>query len=584
MSTFISLCGNWKPEQTACKQEGRYTCKNCFLVTVSSSTELFILYCGPTCQKSHWPLHKPECRMPLGKATWQPAWILENRKPVFMGDGPPVTFGQSKYLWGNVPAFDILRLGSNEGETYSGDLRILFAGLYSRIISSYSLLRADISSITASGDLRNVVKTVSHLPNSYNQSLEITMNDRDFDIVARNLILLLIALVVQNSDEAVDCIIHLWYSTLFVKKIKDKSPSTLLGKTWTFGTHTLRAIFEQSSWIRLLSFLDKPAGLTAEKAAKIRADNTLAHARRDYRDRYMIYLPSSQRVPFYKFRQDGLLFPFGFPRHEFKEPNPTFFQTNDTWPMMDNADPLHGWPLEEVLNTNSGAATADTYGKLFYYLRGLLRSFLDRVSNLKVSFKLLHLDAAVLSDDLDDNSFSRIDVSNISDRAWLGIHRTLAHMVPLLQNNEQNPHATLITLFMNAVEETMTTMNPEDGLQGLDPNSRASRDLLKYIPPKEKPRSIYDPSLIKFQHARELVAKYDHVFERFLEQFKVRETGDFVGAAMKEKHSILEKWPYRLKLRPGQPGAQEEFDRRLRDGVSGKERYIEWKRVHQGMI
>jgi hypothetical protein len=53
---------------------------------------------------------------------------------------------------------------------------------------------------------------------------------------------------------------------------------------------------------------------------------------------------------------------------------------------------------------------------------------------------------------------------------------------------------------------------------------------------------------------------------------------------MKEKHSIIEKWPYRLKLRPGQPGAQEEFERRLRDGVSGKERYIEWKRVHQGMI
>lgn len=56
--------------------------------------------------------------------------------------------------------------------------------------------------------------------------------------------------------------------------------------------------------------------------------------------------------------------------------------------------------------------------------------------------------------------------------------------------------------------------------------------------------------------------------------------GDFVGAAMKEEHSIIEKWPYRLKLRPGLRGAQEEFDRRLRDGVSGKERYIEWKRVH----
>jgi hypothetical protein len=36
---------------------------------------------------------------------------------------------------------------------------------------------------------------------------------------------------------------------------------------------------------------------------------------------------------------------------------------------------------------------------------------------------------------------------------------------------------------------------------------------------------------------------------------------------------------FRLKLRPGQSGAQEEFDRLLSGGVSGKERYVEWKRI-----
>ncbi|KAJ5890842.1 uncharacterized protein N7473_007070 [Penicillium subrubescens] len=428
----------------------------------------------------------------------------------------------------------------------------------------------------SSGDLRNVVKTVAHLPNSYNQSLEITLNDRDFDIVARNLILLLVALVVQNSDQAIDCIIHLWYSALVresdidilnnqirpliqdvYEKVKNKSPNTILGKTWTFGSRSLRIVLEQTSWTRLLSFFDKPAGLTAKKASKVRAENTLAHSRRDYRDRHMIYLPSSQRIPFHKFRQDGLLLPFGFPRHEFKKPNPTFFQTDDTWPMRDNADPLHGWSLGEVFSTTSGAATADTYGKLFYYLRGLLHSFLDRIFELKVSFKLLHLDAADLPDHLDEDSFSRIDTPN------------------------QNPHATLITLFMNAVEEVMTL---EDRLQGLAPDSRALRDSRKYLPLNKKPDSRYDPVLMKVQYAQELVARYEHVFERYLEKLKAREAGDAVGAAMKEKHSIIEKWPYRLKLRPGQPGAQEEFERCLRDGVSGKERYIEWKRVHQGVI
>jgi hypothetical protein len=71
---------------------------------------------------------------------------------------------------------------------------------------------------------------------------------------------------------------------------------------------------------------------------------------------------------------------------------------------------------------------------------------------------------------------------------------------------------------------------------------------------------------------------------RFLKDFKFREAGEVFGATMKDKHTIIERWPFRLKLRPGQPGAQDEFDRCLRDGVSGKERYVEWKRSHQGMV
>jgi hypothetical protein len=50
-----------------------------------------------------------------------------------------------------------------------------------------------------------------------------------------------------------------------------------------------------------------------------------------------------------------------------------------------------------------------------------------------------------------------------------------------------------------------------------------------------------------------------------------------VGAIMKEEHTIVEKWPFRLKLQPGQPGAQEEFDRLMSGGVIGTERYVEWK-------
>lgn len=78
--------------------------------------------------------------------------------------------------------------------------------------------------------------------------------------------------------------------------------------------------------------------------------------------------------------------------------------------MNDAADPLNGWTSEEIANTSSGAATAGIYGKLFFYIRGLLRSFLDRLSSLNNSFKILQADASSLPDLVDGNAFSRIEV------------------------------------------------------------------------------------------------------------------------------------------------------------------------------
>jgi hypothetical protein len=68
-------------------------------------------------------------------------------------------------------------------------------------------------------------------------------------------------------------------------------------------------------------------------------------------------------------------------------------------------------------------------------------------------------------------------------------------------------------------------------------------------------------------------------FVSFVENFRFAELSEVVDAVMKDKHTVIEKWPFKLKLRHGQPGAQEEFDQALR-GPSSKERYVEWKRVH----
>jgi len=84
-------------------------------------------------------------------------------------------------------------------------------------------------------------------------------------------------------------------------------------------------------------------------------------------------------------------------------------------------------------------------------------------------------------------------------------------MVPLLQGPLINPHATLITLLMNAVDENTTN---QDKIANSTLHSLTKR-LLKCLPRKGMPTNSFDPEVIKFSFAREIVATYDHIFERY---------------------------------------------------------------------
>lgn len=101
-------------------------------------------------------------------------------------------------------------------------------------------------------------------------------------------------------------------------------------------------------------------------------------------------------------------------------------------------------------------------------------------------------------------------VSNISDGGYLGVHRTVALMVPLLQGPLVNPHATLITLFMNAVDENLTD---QDRMADMMDEPMTSR-LLKYLPPKTRAVNTSSPEVIKLSFARDIVAHFDRIFDR----------------------------------------------------------------------
>ncbi|KAF5963264.1 hypothetical protein FCOIX_13906 [Fusarium coicis] len=209
---------------------------------------------------------------------------------------------------------------------------------------------------------------MAQLSASCDQPIKVTVNDHDLDIVARNTIMLLVALTADSHDEAIDCMMHLWYSAFIRKydldilqqrirpliekvcfKIQGKPTDSALVKARTFGPRSLRLVLEKSVRDVLLSFMKVPGWLTTKKADEIRIAVTFAESRVDYRDRQFLFLSSSHHVARRRFRQDGLLLPFRGPRREFQLI--ALLQDADTWPRLrlcKNAS-LACWCITETL-------------------------------------------------------------------------------------------------------------------------------------------------------------------------------------------------------------------------------------------
>lgn len=81
--------------------------------------------------------------------------------------------------------------------------------------------------------------------------------------------------------------------------------------------------------------------------------------------------------------------------------------------MMDSANPLEGWSASDVLSTDSGAATNDLHGKLYYYISSHVANFHDRLAGYSTDFTFFNVDATFLKDQklLKDKKFARIEAN-----------------------------------------------------------------------------------------------------------------------------------------------------------------------------
>ena len=184
------------------------------------------------------------------------------------------------------------------------------------------------------------MKSLVGLPETYAGHCQLVVNDKDSDIVARNAILLLVALHF-SPETAAPMMLHLWYSALIpaqmlrslqenilpliqevCNKIQAKPAQSLLSKTWTYGTRSLRLVLTKEQWDHLPPYFEVPDGLSAPQAQVIRASTTMAPERKDYLERALLTQPPTWRVCTMKFRKDGILLPFGSSRQELDSPNP----------------------------------------------------------------------------------------------------------------------------------------------------------------------------------------------------------------------------------------------------------------------
>ncbi|KAF8860575.1 hypothetical protein BDZ45DRAFT_619601 [Acephala macrosclerotiorum] len=547
-----NLVGDGKSQ---CSNFASNVCKDCSLVK----------YCSRECQLAHWQSHKIDCKSPLMKSTWNPRWVREKRQPTFVNDGPPMSkHGQLKYLWGNVPAIDILNLSKNE-VSVANDFSILFA---------------------ASGDLRNVVKSVNGMAFSLETRRDVVINDIDIDIVARNTILLLVAMNFP-AEEAASMILHLWYSALVPQglldhlqntimpliqdvctKIREKPSFSLQSKTWRRGPTSLRLVLEKNEWNSILSYFKVPDSLSADEAQKIRISTTLA--RMDHVDRALFRQQPAWRIGMMKFREDGILLPFGASRHSFNKPNPTFYHTTEDWPMMDSAEPLSGWSANDV--RTKASAKNDLYGGMALHVVHNLTEFCHNLQIYPIRFQLFQLDARALPSmikeiGLPDNRFDRIEVSNITDLCHLGPAATLSTFGPMLKRKAQNPYATLITLFINAVHEVITPLDEAGNMQA------DLKKVMRYIPIHNERLDTTSPQFYKVLEARMMFRDFDELFGRYMKFHSFPELAMAAGLKMKDRNTIVDPFPLRLK----KDATQEEFDIRVCDGASGGERYVEWR-------
>ncbi|GLB43235.1 hypothetical protein LshimejAT787_1301360 [Lyophyllum shimeji] len=512
-------------------------------------------YCSKECQATHWKTHRVDCKGPYMRTSWVPRWVAQNRIPAFIiSDNNPsnvlsrhYNFGLSHaYLWGNVPAIDHLNLAENEH--------------LSAVRQNFKLCFA------ASGDIRNLVRTVNGLPGDYQGKCDILFNDWNTLVVGHNLIVLRALLSPELAiDDAAELALHLMYSSSLTRDM-----SCFLSESIDFvrglppsrdaaipcrGRGKLRPILASSDLEVTMEMLGSKYGIRA--ATHAYSKNMCNRQREDYADWYLMGLEPSHRLAFSHYRSSGILAPYSLDVSHFEEPNRLLFTSGGDWLLRDRDNPLYGWDpsLAFAYGEKHGVDRADAYGCLFFYIKDELVRFASRLRDCDISITLTKFDAEILPELIDDGylppfsagCFDRIETSNLAD--WKTARGVLLGWAPCL--NRQNKFAALSMYFMNWHRQAKNYVmpNPEDRMVGKYASIMGIDLRAEY----SKPSPVTSkPGLLRFFEELEVFTDNYEAFQSYLQGQEVNKIAAKCGLRSRKMHRIYPKRAGLPLTAPGQ--------------------------------
>ncbi|KAF8647213.1 hypothetical protein AX16_006851 [Volvariella volvacea WC 439] len=393
----------------SCPNVGMILCQTCNLVK----------YCSEYCQKQHWPRHKTSCTNPLLHPDWLTSWIFEDRKPTFLCRRRHLQPHHSP--WDDaVPAFDCLRLDSNEGLDPDRNLKICFA---------------------ASGDIRHLIKTVNGLPRDYRGQCDILLNDADSLTTNRNLVLLYVLLNPGPTlDELAEATLHLMYSAALTEPIHSYAQRCIRA-IYDDGAHPDGDILFRRSFktrgrgrlciMQAASGTKKPLEMftaTSQQQdchfAKSMAERqavVLNPMEEDDRQRRLVDLSPGHRMAVKKFWEDGIVVPFGLDTRDFVRANPLLFSTRGDWLGGTDTTILQSWDITAALQTgsNHNVHPSDVFGCIFFYIKHQFKEFSRRIKEFTINIHITQFDPRILAKGLGSGVLRAFD-GPVLDRVVLG--------------------------------------------------------------------------------------------------------------------------------------------------------------------